>query len=228
MTLVLSVLLYGSRARGDHDPDSDVDLIAVTADGPSGETASGPFQVSRYPLDLLLRYARSGDLFAFQLTAEAKIVSEVQPVLTAMQSAFRFRVDYSPVIRAASDVGWFLLHHCDAVTETARFNRRMAWCTRNILLARAADERLKVFSASALAEYAGFPEVEQIIRTKRRTVIDPFITEHFRHALQDFGHREPAPLDTIQAELQRFRANRNPAGVAAIGLMRRKPADANP
>ena len=32
-TDVVGVLLFGSRARGDHRPDSDVDLVVIVRDG---------------------------------------------------------------------------------------------------------------------------------------------------------------------------------------------------
>ena len=49
----------------------------------------------------------------------------------------------------------------------------MAWCTREMLIARAATERLPVFSADGLAEFVGCSAVASVIRSKRNAVIEP-------------------------------------------------------
>ena len=123
MTEILALVLFGSRARGDHDDRSDVDLLALAGHcGPTFSARPG-VTISCYPLDHVLRRARSGDLFAFHLVAEGKVLYEREPVFNLVQRAFCFRSDYTREIEMASDVGWFLLHHCDPAVERCRLQR---------------------------------------------------------------------------------------------------------
>jgi hypothetical protein len=231
MAPIVCLVLYGSHARGDGDERSDVDLLAV-ADGGAPSTAFGRhLNFSRYPLELVLRRARSGDLFALHLVSEGRVVFEREPVFAMIKRAFCYRSDYARGSRLASDAGWFLLHHRDRAVDEPRFNRWMAWCTRTMIVSRAATARQPVFSADGLAALAGSDGVATVIRSKRSAAVDPAVLELFRDVLVEFGGPEPQALDTLSAEWHRFRAQRNPAGSAAIRAMLprpRSPIDLNP
>ena len=81
MSSVVGVLLYGSRARGDASADSDVDLLVTTTGGRPYTSDTGRISISCYPIEAMLRRARSGDLFAFHLVTDAKMLFERRPVL---------------------------------------------------------------------------------------------------------------------------------------------------
>lgn len=219
MTGIVGLVLYGSRARGDHDERSDVDLLAVATDGASATVSGHGVTVSRHPLDHLLRRARSGDLFAFHLVSEGKVVYEREPVLARMKRAFCYRADYVREIRAASDVGWFLVHRRHQAVDGLRFNQRMAWCTHTMIVAKAATQRRPVFSADGLAAFAGSDDVAAVIRSKRSPAVDADVLDAFGRVLDAFGAPEPRALATLGAESRRFDADRNPAGAVAIRAM---------
>ena len=142
MRSIVCLLLYGSRARGDHDAHSDIDLAAITSNNTPERVTIGRTATMADPLDHVLRVARSGGLFAYHIVSEAKVVFETEPVFERIQQAFRFRDDYTPVIRMCSEAGWFLLRHHERAVNARKFNQAMAWCTREMLIARAATERL--------------------------------------------------------------------------------------
>ena len=73
MRSIVCLLLYGSRARGDHDAHSDVDLTAITSKHTPERVTIGRTTTMAYPLDHALRVARSGGLFAFHIVSEAKV-----------------------------------------------------------------------------------------------------------------------------------------------------------
>jgi hypothetical protein len=212
----MALLVYGSRARGDATEDSDLDLLIATTGGPSGSRDDGAVCISWYPLDHLLRRARSGDLFAFHLVSEGKALFEREPVLTKLRRSFAFRADYQREIRMASDVGWCLLHHASRVVDPASFNRRMAWATHTMLVGAAAEQRRPVFSADGLAAFARCPEAGRVIRSKRDRTVKPEALADFRHVLEHRGHAEPPALPDLAGERVRFQTQRNPAGRAAL------------
>lgn len=223
----MCLLLYGSRARGDFDAHSDVDLSAITAND-----APEPVKIARtttmaYPLDHTLRAASSGSLFAFHMVSEGKVLFESEPVFAQIQRAFQFRDDYTPVIRNCSEAGWFLVRHREKATSASKFNQAVAWCTREMLIARAATERLPVFSANGLAEFVGCSAVASVIRSKRSAVIDPAVVREFQDILGEFGTPEPTSLPTLTSAERQFRAARNSAGVIAIRAFRDQAASAD-
>ena len=226
MPQYVCLLLYGSRARGDHDAHSDVDLTAITAKHTPERVTIARTTTMAYPLDHALRAARSGSLFAFHMVSEAKVVFETEPVFARIQRAFRFRDDYTPVIRMCSEAGWFLLRHHENAVNPRKFNQAVAWCTREMLIARAATERSPVFSADGLAEFVGCSAVASVIRSKRNAVIDPATCGRSRSILREFGATEPPPLPPLASAEHRFRAARNSAGVIAVRAFRNEDTSA--
>src|SRR4051812_48262963 len=147
---IIGLVLYGSRSRGDHDEHSDVDLLALTRGDTAPAAASGRLRLSRYPLDHVIARARAGDLFAWHLVCEGRVLYEREPAFARVVRAFRLRADYSREIALASDVGWLLVHHRERLP---RLSPRMAWCTHTMIVARAAAAGRPVFSAAGLADF---------------------------------------------------------------------------
>ncbi|MGN2638755.1 nucleotidyltransferase domain-containing protein [Nocardia takedensis] len=225
MTTILSVLAYGSRARGDLNEGSDVDIIAIADCGPPSAITWNRAKGLRYPRDQAVLAAQQGDLFAYHLVSEGAVVFECEPVFAELQSTFQFKDDYTEDIRKASDVGWLLLHHLERALDTVSFNRRMAWCTYTMIVARAANARTPVFSAAGLADFAEHEGVGTVLRNKRKRAMNLDTIEEFRYILEKFGAPEPKPLATLSEEWRRFRTDRNPAGIVAIKALRRRVVD---
>lgn len=226
MRSIVCLLLYGSRARGDHDAHSDVDLTAITSNHAPERVTIGRTTTMAYPLDHALRAARSGGLFAYHLVSEAKVLFETEPVFARIQRAFRFRDDYTPVIRMCSEAGWFLLRHQDRAVNTRKFNLAVACCTREMLIARAATERSPVFSADGLAEFVRCSTVASVIRSKRNAVIEPATMRAFQDILREFGASERTSPPTLASAEEWFRAARNSAGVIAVRAFRNEDTSA--
>ena len=163
----------------------------------------------------------------YHLVSEGKVVFEREPVFAEIQNAFQFRDDYTEDIRKASDVGWLLLHHRDKALDVVRFNRRMAWCTYTIIVARAAMARTPVFSAAGLANFAEHEGIGTVLRNKRKRTMNLDTVDEFKAFSNKFGTPEPLPLATLWEEWRRFRADRNPAGIVAIRALRRRVVSSN-
>jgi predicted nucleotidyltransferase len=224
---VLGLLLYGSRARGDHRPDSDVDLLAVTVDRRAPTATIGGWRLSTYPQPEVVRRAQLGDLFVLHLVAEGAVLFDRVGVFELMRGAFIFRDQYDREVTLASDVGWFLVRHGHDL-EPHRLNEQMAWCTRTILVARAASDRRAVFSAEALATFAGCPEVVTIIEHRSETTTAPDVRDRFVGVLERFGAPPRSPSRTVAEQRREFETDRNVVGVRMAGavMARRRPATA--
>jgi nucleotidyltransferase-like protein len=215
----VALVLYGSRARGEQTEQSDVDLLAVTRGEARGCYRRGRVSVTRYPFEHVVGRARAGDLFAYHIVSEGRVVYECEPVFQTIVGEFALRPDYSREIELASDVGWFLLHHRDRIVSAARFSAKLAWCTHTMLVARAAGQRRPVFSTAGLAAFARSPDVALVLGSKRCADVRGEVIEGFRRVLARFGAAEPVALPTLAAERRRFEAGRNRAGVSVVSSL---------
>jgi len=223
---IVGLALYGSRAREDHDEDSDVDLLAVTTAGvPRATAAHDHIAIASYPCDEVIGSARRGDLFALHIVTEAKVLYEAWPVFEEMQRAFTYRADYGREVKVASDVGWFLLRYRSRFSDGRLFNEKIAWCTRTILIARAAGARRPAFSAAGLARFSGSPRVAALIRNKGCGDVDGQLLEAFGEVLTTFGAAVPPVPTTLGEQWRTFEAERNGPGMAAVlGMKKQSPA----
>src|SRR5262245_20955236 len=85
-----AVILFGSHARGDARPDSDIDLLQV-APKPSPSFKVGIWSVSVYTEPLLRLLAASGNLFAHHLINEARVIAGDPEILARLSNRFSRR-----------------------------------------------------------------------------------------------------------------------------------------
>jgi predicted nucleotidyltransferase len=216
---VVGLALYGSHARGDPRPGADVDLLAVTTDDDAAADVRAQLAIASYPLDRIVRHAARGDLFVLHIVSEAKVLYEAWAVFDAIARAFVYKADYAREIRLASDVGWFLARHAHRFRDGQRFNERVSWCVRTVLIARAAAMRTPVFSAARLAEFSGCDAVRALIDHRRRATVDSSLVGRFAEFLRDFGAAEPVVRASLDEQRCAFEADRNAAGLSAVGQL---------
>ncbi len=144
---LLGVHVFGSVARGDRDATSDLDLLAVVADGegkvpeadvllhiPPGMAGPEP-SVSWYGQRRLAAMFANGELFAWHLHLEARSLFEPVPTLRALGEPAPYR-------DAALDVASFesilaaVPPQLDAAPENALYEMGLVYvCLRNIAMA---------------------------------------------------------------------------------------------
>ena len=216
---IIGLALYGSRARGDDDERSDFDLAAIT-DDPGPRTVSAVrTTISCLPYDAAHRRAAGGDLFVLHLVTEARVLYQAWPVFDELRRVFKYRDNYDREIGLASDVGWFLLQHAGDFDEARLVNRKMAWCARTIVTARAANQQRAIFSARQLVEFSGSSELPTIIRNKDGNVIDAEALRAFGAFLEAMGTTVPAGTATLEERRSQFAANRNVVGLRLVDAL---------
>ena len=204
---ISAVLLFGSRARGDYDAGSDVDLLFVTGEPQPRHHAVGNLSLSLYPIDKLLSQAADGDLFVFHLVSEAKPIYDPAGEFTRLKMAFQFRDSYDRDVARASDLGWLLSRFGDALPNAGLVNRRITWCVRSILIGRAAEQRRAIFSPAALAAFSQEIAINGLIRQKsvgRPPEADTL--RCLRHFLERWGKPDPVPTPVAAGRARPRRA----------------------
>jgi predicted nucleotidyltransferase len=188
---VSAIALFGSRARGDHEPGSDTDLLLVTSEPAPRHVTRGNLSLSLYPYEDLVVRARQGDLFLCHVVKEAKVLYDTDGHFEVLRSSFRLRKSYSSEVRQASDLGWFLARFGEILDDPALVTRRIAWCVRTILIARSAESGSPVFSVEALTEFSGLPSVRRLIRQKAESKVTSQATSDLKQFLIQRGLEDP-------------------------------------
>lgn len=164
--MINAIILYGSKARGDHDRFSDTDLLGIASEGSIKKTfdeCGVSFHV--YPRPWLEEQARKGSLFLLHLVSEAKVVFDPSDVFGEVKSTFRYKASYQEDIETGCAVVGAVLAS-DSSLFSDRLRRRYFWGLRTALMADAADHRQPRFSAVALEKSSGMQGLSLHIQTR--------------------------------------------------------------
>lgn len=188
--MLLSLILFGSRARGDHRLVSDVDLLGVVDGGLIGdEVASRGASFYRYPIKYLQKASDEGDLFVLHLVEEGKILHDTASLFQSVRDRFQYKESYESEIREACLVGWFLLSYGSELNEK-NFRKRLTWALRTVLIARCAERRTPHFSSTALEEQFGIAGLKAVI-DRRYVIHDALLRKTARKVFIEFGILKP-------------------------------------
>jgi hypothetical protein len=168
---------------------------------------------SFYPSAYLLAKAKQCDLFILHLVREAKVIFDERKDFAAMTKAFRLKKSYGQEIEKASSLGRFMVRYGGRYEDAALVNRRIAWCVRTILIARAAEEKKAIFAANALADFAGTRSVEQLIRNKAAPALDASTLKRFSTFLDEWGQSGIEPSAPADAYFRHFKRTGNSVGL---------------
>ena len=212
---VLAVALFGSRARGDAAPNSDVDLLMITTERRVRHATMGNISFYLYPWAKLLRAARVGDLFVCHIVREAKHLHDPGKCFAKLSEAFRFKHSYAPEIENAADLGWFIVHKAKELPGQLA-TKRIAWCVRTILIAKAAERRQPVFSATTLARSSASRHVHRLITQKANTRLTQSDLTLFAQFLNEQGLSDPIPVGDTESFVARFKAHHNSVAMRTV------------
>jgi len=147
------LILYGSRARGETRPGSDVDLI-LAEEGMSlrpSITRHG-ISVHLYSQDWLEAEALAGSLFCYHVAHEGISLRDEDGFLERLRQQFRKKASYRAEIETAALILRMLLEKDWGDNLAAR--RRYFWAIRTILISTAADQNSFLFASTALETFA--------------------------------------------------------------------------
>lgn len=164
--MISTLILYGSRARGDNHIDSDVDLLGVVPEGRiAGSSTQRAVNIHLRPFENLIEQAAAGDLFVAHIVFEGRVLHDTMRGFEQIASAFEWRNSYLPERRIATHIIDYLSNLPETSTREDLV-KRMVWALRTLVIARAAEERLPIFSASAIARYANIDNLERVLITR--------------------------------------------------------------
>ncbi len=217
----ISIALFGSRARGDFERDSDVDILIINDLGQMHTKTLNKINIVFYPYEFLCSRAESGDLFVLHLKQESKVIFDPLSVLSRIYNKFKYKNSYDEDIAFASAIGQLLIQHAFEFSVPNQLNKRIAWCTRTILIARSAELRKPVFSAKGLCDFSGTDAVYELIRNKEEKEYSQKNMELFELFLKSFGSSPFGnAIMTLNEYKTSFITTRNKMGLKVIRNMK--------
>ena len=188
---ILTLTIYGSRARGDYTSSSDIDLFAITDEDHYRMVVEGKTNLACYPKDLAEQRAMNGDLFILHICSEAKEIYGDGFYFNCLKNAFKYKPNYYHEKSNAAELAWFLIDLSSKFRNVLLLNKRIAWCVRTILIASAAESREPIFSKESLVEYSGNNLVGKLISLKDSSIFNRDCMSELEKFLISFGFYRP-------------------------------------
>lgn len=160
------LLLYGSWARGDAVPSSDLDLLAIV-EHPKSSTYSGDVSVSYYTIEQL--ESGRGTLFGAHLKRDAKVLWDSKGELSSILSRMG-EVDTERLFSRARNMSRILTcPRMDLPTYLPGLLRESRYLLRSCLYARAIAEENPCFSVREIAQSNADPSLVSLLSSRHIT-----------------------------------------------------------
>jgi Nucleotidyltransferase domain len=162
----LALMLYGSRARGDARPDSDVDILQLVPARPRSYS-TGRVNITAYTPAHLMLLAQSGSLFVRHLRDEGIVLQDVDGLLDGVLAAYQQPNGYE---RLKSELAVALAAACvsDADSFAAGLLRLASYAARSALYVQAAESGRLTFDTEQASSDCGVPELPNLLRSGRK------------------------------------------------------------
>ncbi|MFJ2427053.1 nucleotidyltransferase domain-containing protein [Pseudomonas sp. NPDC087804] len=208
---ILSLIVYGSRAREDHSDSSDTDLFAITDDEKYEMIVKGSTNIACYPLKQAITRARSGDLFFLHITQEAREIYDPQNFFERIKKDFVRKESYITEISNACELGYALVASAGRIQDYYLLNKRLAWCLRTILIARSAEMGCPTFSKEGLAQLFEDRRISKLISMKDSDNYDSKAYPDFHSIFVRHGIEQNKEMPTEYEDLINYFLQRNNA-----------------
>lgn len=184
---IASLIIYGSCARGDNVSTSDVDLLSFVSEGGYRMIVQNKINLALYPRTDAFKMTRTGELFMLHIVREGRALIDFDADFEKLKAEFRFKPSYQTEIEHATALGWALIQLGKNVKNFALVNKRIAWCVRTILIAKAAEREEAIFATQALAQFANDLSITNLIENKNSSSSNLMIYRPFQEFLKKWG-----------------------------------------
>jgi hypothetical protein len=196
---ILSMMLYGSCARGDNKSDSDVDLLALYDEPTYKMSAQNKLNIVYYNKEFLGKRMIEGNLFCLHLLKEGKIIYDTGNTLANILNQFSYKNEYHTEIKEASELGWVLIKFSNDFDNYFYLNKKIAWCIRTIIIAKSAQDQKPVFSKDAMKSYLNDSSFLPIIDAKGNSNFSKDNIKLMSNFLSKWGTERPKWLENIKS-----------------------------
>jgi len=148
-----SIILYGSRARGETRDDSDVDILAAEETGfPGSPKEVNGVSLHRYPQAWLINEAQNGSLFAYHVAFEGISLLDHNNFLLKLKKAICLKGSYEDEKLIAAKIIKLLTNRDWNLRDELK--RRYFWALRTIIISSSAEIGNPIFSSKGLESFS--------------------------------------------------------------------------
>lgn len=203
-TTAPATMLYGSYARGDQVPDSDIDVLQIGYI-PKPPQKIGSIVISFYTTRQLSKLAKQGSLFVLHLRKEGLILHDPQRILRSALDCYVAPVGYED-LRNIIAVSSAVLH-----LETNSLNTQQLsgviglglYLLRTLIYIRCVESGSPAFSLRAARDILGDHPALALLTKRRKVLLNPsplYVVEMLSLVEALLGYRIPclgSKLDVV-------------------------------
>jgi hypothetical protein len=213
-----AMMLFGSAARGENTPSSDIDILAVTEDDAPFRRNFGAAEMQFLPKSELFSMSERGDIFAIHLALEGVVVFDVSGVFSEFKEKLCIKESYEDQRLMASELAWFILDMGPVFNNQFLINKRIAWCIRTMLISKLVERGRFVFSPHGIARAFDDVDVCALIELRRSKSMDEGRFVQLRRFIDKYGSPRPGVAD-IDEYKELFLKSRNSVALSTISAL---------
>jgi len=222
----IALILYGSRARGDHRMTSDTDMLGITIDGnvkrnPSKRGVS----FHEYPYKYMEKMCQKGDLFFLHIVSEGVTLKDSLELLVRLQNSFEYKNSYKTEKAEAAAIIWYCHEYRDGAIDD-RFRKRLVWSIRTLIIADAAEQKRAIFSSKDLEAYSDISGLRNLIDGRATTDVDELLTYSKKICRKYYKLTRPQNRQTKSLVISWMKKKGSLAGSTPYYLVGKKPKKA--
>lgn len=193
-----TVVLFGSAARGDNDPCSDIDILILEDSSYPKSIKDGKIELQKLSKADAIRKAEAGDLFMLHVVHEGLVISDPERFFPKLRESLQIKHDYLRERTEALLLAAFISQNWGHFKDLNLLNKRISWSVRTILISRLVESGRIVFSPAGLAASAPNIDVSQLIQLRRSSSSPHDLIPLLRAFVGELGGREYLKLSKAE------------------------------
>lgn len=162
-----TVVLFGSAARGDNDPASDVDILVMEQQAIPKSIKKGKIEIQILSKDDAIQKAMCGDLFMLHVVHEGVVISDPTQFFPKLREQLVIKKSYDGERKEALLLAGFIYTNWYYFKNVHLMSKRIAWSVRTIIISKLVEGGRIIFSPKGLCEAFPDLEISSLIQLRR-------------------------------------------------------------
>lgn len=201
-----TIILFGSAARRENGPESDLDILVARDGGSVSSIKKDRVEVQITPMHTLIEDAKNGDLFMIHIAFEGVAISDPSGFFQELKEVCHIRRNYDDERNEARLLACYILSIGGKFDGSYFLNKRLAWCIRTIVISQAVEAGRIIFSPNGLRDFYSKMDIGNLLSLRRSNAHPSTYSESLREFLEMEGAKGllHKTSDQLRTELFQF------------------------